>query len=340
MIRTFVAAVATVLLLGASAAAQMTAALGPLHPTLKPEAVVTGNLVRIGDLVENAGEVADVPIFRSPDIGTTGTVSVAAVLQAVGAHALKGLDTGGLSEVAVTRASRTFRPEEIEQTIVRALAAKFALGSAEDITLSLDNDLKPLHVAPTASGEPRVDRINYDSRSGRFSTTVAIPNGVSGRFPLRVSGRAIATMEVVTVAGSVARGATLKDSDVLMARRPRAQVGPDVITDRAKAIGLAARTALQPGQPLRAAQLMKPLVVLRNEQVTLVYRVPGITLTVRGKATESGAVGDTISVINEQSKRTIQGEVIGPGHVVVGQPPRRLAENTVGAYRPPNTSNR
>ncbi len=65
---------------------------------------------------------------------------------------------------------------------------------------------------------------------------------------------------------------------------------------------------------------MKPPVVLRNETVTLIYQVPGITLTVRGKAAEGGAEGDVISVLNEQSKRTLQGVVTGPGRVIVTTP--------------------
>ena len=43
-------------------------------PALKREVIVTGELVRIGDLVENAGAVAEVAIFRAPDLGQTGGV--------------------------------------------------------------------------------------------------------------------------------------------------------------------------------------------------------------------------------------------------------------------------
>jgi len=339
MIRTLIVAIAALLLLGAAAQAQVTAALGPLHPKLKAEAVVTGNLVRIGDLVDNAGLVADVPIFRSPDLGTTGTVSTQAVVEAVRAHALLGLDTGGLSEVAVTRASRTIKPETIERSIAQALADQFSLGAPGDISLNFDSDLHPVHVEPSALGEPRVDRLNFDSRSGRFYATLAIPSGRASRTALRVSGRAAATVEVATVAVPIARNATLKDADVLMERRPRAEVGRDVITDRDKAVGLAARTALEPGQPLRMASLMKPLVVNRNEQVTLVYQIPGIMLTVQGKATTGGAVGEVVTVLNEQSKRIVQGVVMGPGHVAVNVPGRRLAAN-VTADVEPNVSNR
>ena len=43
--------------------------------------------------------------------------------------------------------------------------------------------------------------------------------------------------------------------------------------------------------------------------------MPGILLTVRGKALEAGAVGDVVSVLNIQSNRTVQATVIGPGRV-------------------------
>ena len=90
--------------------------------SLKASATVIGDLVRIGDLVENAGAVAEVPIFRAPDLGQTGTVPVASVLEAVRGHHIIGLDTRGLSEVTVTRASRAIAAKDIEARILLALA--------------------------------------------------------------------------------------------------------------------------------------------------------------------------------------------------------------------------
>lgn len=144
---------------------------------------------------------------------------------------------------------------------------------------------------------------------------------------LRLFGRAAATVEVVTLLRPIDRGGLIKHADLLVERRPRAEIGREIITDRDQAIGLAARAALQAGRPLRIADLMKPELVQRNETVTLVYEVPGIVLTVRGKAGESGAEGDVISVINEQSKRTVQGVVVGPGRVVISTGSPRLAAN-------------
>ena len=106
MIRTLTLVLAGLLALNASAGAQSPAAPDQARPLLRSEAIVTGDIVRIGDLVEHAGIVANVPIFRAPDLGSTGTVSAEAVIEAVRNHSLIGLDTGDLSEVVVTRASR------------------------------------------------------------------------------------------------------------------------------------------------------------------------------------------------------------------------------------------
>jgi flagella basal body P-ring formation protein FlgA len=79
---------------------------------------------------------------------------------------------------------------------------------------------------------------------------------------------------------------------------------------------------------LRQADLMKPELVQRNETVTLLFEVPGIVLTIRGKAMESGAEGDVVSVLNTQSKRTVQGTVTAMGTVTVAGMKPRIAVNT------------
>jgi flagellar basal body P-ring formation protein FlgA len=321
MTRKFILAAAALLALGAAANADQE------RPRLKAEATVTGSVVRVGDLVENAGIIAKVPIFRAPDLGATGTVSAESVVEAVRAHALIGLDTGDVSEVVVTRASRTIPAQDIEDRVAQALSAQYALGPVKDIQVIFDRELRSVQVETTAKGEPRVGYLNFDSRSGRFDVTLDMPTGATTRGTLRLSGRAAATVDVVTLARSVERGEVIKSGDVVLERRPRAEVGRDVFRTIDQAIGFAARGALQPGKPLRTADLMKPELVQRNETVTLVYQVPGITLTVRGKATEGGAEGDVIAVLNEQSKRIVQGVVAGPGRVIISTGTPRLAAN-------------
>ncbi len=65
----------------------------------------------------------------------------------------------------------------------------------------------------------------------------------------------------------------------------------------------AARRVVRAGQPLRNADLINPEIVLKNDTVvTLNYEVPGIVLTMRGKALESGAEGDMVSVLTSKKR--------------------------------------
>jgi flagella basal body P-ring formation protein FlgA len=78
---------------------------------------------------------------------------------------------------------------------------------------------------------------------------------------------------------------------------------------------------------VRQTDLQKPELVARNENVTITYEVPGIVLTMRGQALESGAQGDLISVLNVQSKRTIHATIVGPGRVTIAATTPRLGVN-------------
>ena len=297
------------------------------HPVLKADVVVNGDLVRIGDVVDNAGIIAKVPIFRAPDLGMTGTVPAEAVADAVQQYKLIGLDTNGLSEVTITRAARMIPAKAVEDEVARALADQYQLGAAKDLMISFDRTLRAMYVSPAAVGEPRVTRISYDNRSNRFDADIDLPTGADSRGTLRLGGQAIPTVQVIVMAHAVDRGAMLKDSDLDVQRKPRAEITRDAITDRDQVIGLAARDSLSTGRALRPSDLMRPELVQRNDIVTLTYDMPGLSLTVRGKATEGGAKGDTVTVLNEQSKRMLQGVVVGPGRVAVITGTARLAAN-------------
>ena len=100
-------------------------------PALRANVTVTGDVVHIGDLVENAGAVADVPIFRAPDLGTRGAVPTARVVEAIRPHQLIGIDTRGLAEVVVTRASRAIAAQEISACIAKAMEGQYGPASAQ-----------------------------------------------------------------------------------------------------------------------------------------------------------------------------------------------------------------
>ena len=335
MIRTFIRGLSLALPLVAMLAAP--AAAQNAVPALRANVTVTGDVVRIGDLVENAGPVADIPIFRAPDLGTRGTVPTERVVEAIRPHQLIGIDTRGLSEVVVSRASRAIGVQEIAARVAKALEGQYGLGEARNIQVEFDRDVHTLNVEPSVTGELQVASLAYSPRSARFDVTFDLPTSAALRWQsTRFTGIAIETIDAVTVDHPVERGEVLKLSELRIERRPKAE-GP-LIGDLKAAAGLAARHQLRPGQPLHDADLMKPLIVAHNDPVTLVYEAPGLTLTLRGQAQDTGALGDTISVLNLQSKRVVQGVITGPGRVTVTAMTTRFVAARPASDSPPPSS--
>jgi flagella basal body P-ring formation protein FlgA len=333
MIRVRILTFGFLLALAAPLADAAAAQSGP--PALRASVTVTGDVVRIGDLIDNAGAVAEVPIFRSPDLGTRGAVATDRIVEAIRSHQLVDIDTRGLSEVIVTRASRTITAQEVSARVSQSLSGHFGLGEARNVTVYFDRDIRDLQVEPDATGELQVLGLTYDPRTTRFDVTFDLPSSATlHRQPTHYTGIALETVPAVMVQHPVEHGQVLKESDLAIVRRPKTESG--AITDMSAVVGLAARQQLRPDQPLHMADLMKPEIVARNDTVTIVYQAPGLVLTLRGQAQEAGALGDTIGVLNIDSKRTVQGVISAPGRVTVGPVTTRVVDN---APRPASNPN-
>jgi flagellar basal body P-ring formation protein FlgA len=306
----------TLIALSTPAAAQTSSP--PATPRLKAEVTVKGELVRIGDLVDNAGAAADIPIFRAPNLGETGTVPAASVLAAILPHSLVTVDARGLTDITVTRASRTITRQEIDVRLAAALTGQYGLSEPKNLNIVFDRDLRTIHIEATATDDLEITRLFYDRRNSRFDVIFDVPGSeMFRRTPLRLTGAVFETVEIPILARALAQGEIVKGSDLVSERKPKAELPNDFIDSAEHAIGFAARRPLRPGQPLRSADLARQELIQRDHMVTITYEVPGVLLTMRGAALESGTLGDVINVLNSQSKRTLQATVTGPGRVSV-----------------------
>ncbi|MBI5262067.1 MAG: flagellar basal body P-ring formation protein FlgA [Bradyrhizobium sp.] len=299
-------------------------------PVLRAQVTVTSDVVRVGDVVDNAGPAAQIAIYRSPDLGTTGTLPVKQVLDVLRGRNVIGVDARNIRVVEVTRLARTLATKDIELAVAAALDHRFGLGDSANIGVTVDRAGSDLRLDASSTGALQASALRYDPRNGRFDITFEIAGADSANATrLRFTGTAIETVEVAVLTRDVDRTDTLKSSDLAMERRPKAEITGEAAI-REKAIGMQLRRAMRAGSPVKAADLARPDLVQRDQSVTVIYRIPGLHLTARGKALESGTEGDVVSVMNLQSKRTLTGVVTGRGQVTVQPPTSTLpaAEHT------------
>jgi len=303
-------------------------------PVLRASISVSSDVVRIGDVVDNAGTAAQIAIYRAPDLGTTGSLPTAQVISVLRAHQVIGVDTRDLREISVTRLARTLDAKDIASQVARALEHRSGLGDAANLSLTFDRDVQDMQLEASNTGAMAPVSSRYDARSGRFDVSFEIGNDSGAPTKLRFTGSAIETVEAAILARDVERNEVLKSSDVAIERRPKLAIGNDAAS-RDRAVGMQMRKALRAGAALRTADLAKPDLVQRDQTVTLIFQSGGLYLTIRGKALEGGTEGDVVSVLNLQSKRTVTGTVIGRGQVSISvatpSPPVQDASPTIGS---------
>lgn len=163
-----------------------------------------------------------------------------------------------------------------------------------------------------------------------FAAGVASADTVTLRNRIEASGRAV-TM------GDVFDGAPADVAGRAIAPAPPAgqmsTLSMPVIAAAASAAGLdftpppgvSAVRVIHPGgarATLPATQISDRGVVMdaavrRGETVTLVYEAPGMSLSMRARALEDGAVGQSVRLLNTSSNRTVDAVVTGPGAAMV-----------------------
>ena len=309
-------------------------------PVLRASVTVSGDVVRIGDVIDNAGSSAQIAIYRAPDLGTTGTLPTAQVLSVLRAHQVIGVDTRDIREIQVTRLARRLEGKDIEAQVAHALEHRNGLGDAANLSLTFDRDVQDMRLDASNTGAMVPTSVRYDVRSTRFDITFDIANdSVTTPTKLRFTGTAIETVEAAVLARNIERNEVVKSSDVVVERRPKLEVGTDAAS-RDRTVGMQARRQLRAGQALKSADLAKPDLVTRDQTVTLIYEATGLYLTIRGKALEAGTEGDVVSVLNLQSKRMVSGVVVGRGQVSISiATPRPAATpDTTSSLQPNETA--
>jgi flagella basal body P-ring formation protein FlgA len=104
---------------------------------------------------------------------------------------------------------------------------------------------------------------------------------------IRVSGFAEELIEVPTLARPVNRGETISPTDVILTPMPLSKIGQDTIMRIDEVAGMAARRAMRADRMVSSGDLMRPLLVRKDDLVSIIYRHSGLTLTVRGRARQS-----------------------------------------------------
>ena len=97
---------------------------------------------------------------------------------------------------------------------------------------------------------------------------------------------------------------------------------PGAFSNPLDVIGQEARVVLYAGRPVMLSDVGPPALVDRNQIVRLIFRAGAISIHAEGRALGRGGIGDTLRVMNLDSRNTVTGLVGPDGSVHVLGPAR------------------
>jgi flagellar basal body P-ring formation protein FlgA len=288
----------------------------------RAEAIVTDGVIRLGDIAQiDSPNVQDdeaiihlkkITVGTSPKAGESAMIEGTQVLERLRDEGIR-LDSLRYSlprQIAVTRAFREVRMEELE----RALTSFIAKGDKQvevkqlivEKPVRIPTDSLGLEVVALQTTKP--GHIGVDYRSVAGSDEV--------RFQLRAVADEWRLMPVAT--RPLLKGAVLTANDVQLAKINGTSVGRDSVENVGDIVGRSLIKDIGQGEMFKASAVVVPPVIAAGTRVTIVFRQNRLEVTASGIALENGGIGQDIKVRNDSSKKVVVGKVVEAGLVMVG----------------------
>ena len=122
--------------------------------------------------------------------------------------------------------------------------------------------------------------------------------------------------QAVVVTHMLKSGSVIAEADVILVD---ADI-PGALTTLDEALGQAVTETIYPGRPVLQVNLGPPILIGRNQSVSLIYQAGSLQILARGRAMSAGAAGAEIKVMNINSHATVTGLVGADGTVHVSPP--------------------
>lgn len=260
------------------------------------------------------GAESDAVVAKTPAPGRRLILDAYTLRRIAKRHKVRWQPRTRLDQTVITRESRVLNTSEIEAALQRSLVAQ---GMPEGRKVELTNRSINIRVATNLPRPFRINNPILDSRSRRVSAVLSVSSENREKLNYRIEGFTYSVVDVPVLNRRVRRGEVIASGDVIWKSIRKDDVGRNVVRDRKAAIGQAARRYLASGAQIMIDDLEAPKIVRKGSLVTIYLETPNLRLTAKARASEDGAMDETIRVVNVRSKKTVEAVVRGPSKVAI-----------------------
>jgi flagella basal body P-ring formation protein FlgA len=257
--------------------------------SLKMPLEVDGAKVTLADLFNGvAPEDAAKELAAAPAPGQTITLQPSWI--ATAARHFGYTWQPGLAPKSVTlkRRSQTISGEDITRAIVSYLQQQTG---ERDLDVALINRSLKVDVATSVTPFVQVETAQVDQLRQTVNATVRIAVADGQETSLSVSGQLHRLVQVPVLTVRKASGDIIEARDLSFRPARQQEVGPQVILDVDKLTGMTPRRFVAEGTPIRDGDLISPVLVQKNELVTVILKSGSMYLSMQGPGVGGGGQG-------------------------------------------------
>ncbi len=276
--------------------------------TLKPEAMISRNVVMVSDLFDDVPTKQDAIVGNAPTPGQTVILNAKSLQRIANTYDVKWQSAGPADQIVVRSVVQTIPASDILAVVKKDLVARGVAGKF-DVTL---NNIAPTITLP-GNVETTVEIVQMNYTPGRdvFTAVLAAPNAQHPVKTLSVSGLIEKTVQIPVLTQGALADDIISASDLEWIDVPVRHLVNDTIVDADKIIGKTPVRMVDAGVPVRVRDVRSPQLVARGDEVLLQFNQSGLQLTAKGKAMQNGVEGEVIRVMNLSSNQSLRAEVTG-----------------------------
>jgi flagella basal body P-ring formation protein FlgA len=282
---------------------------------IKQNVMVDAPVIRLGDLFDQPITGGDTPIAQAPKPGQTVSLDARFLRQLVRAYHLDLNSSQDFDHVLVARKCQIIKSDAVTAALAEAISQRTQLSPTMDIAFDTGEVqfTLPTNVAATVA----VQGLNFDPTSNRFLAILAVPATGPTLYTQQVVGTIYEKTQVPVLKRLISAGETIQAEDIDWTSSRLDQLATNTVTDSQQMVGRIAKRPLRPGQTLRLSDLINEPTVHKNSLITIAVQTADMSLTVRGKALDDGAIGQSIRVVNINTNKQLVGVVKDAATVVI-----------------------
>ena len=312
----FLVVLLTVCVLPPETAADGRTGLQALPVVLKEKTSVTDEYIRLGDLFSGLDDKTDKKVVApAPALGKEAVLTTEWLKKLAKTHKIAWEAANEKVSVTVRREATEISKDEIVQILMKDLKAQ---GMPENAELTFQKGDFPVLVPVKSVWRLEVSQSEYSPVRRQFDAKLELFINTEKKQELSFSGKVKVFVQVPVAARDLKAGQIITSDDILTKRvTQEANVRTAEPIKEEDLIGKEVKRSLRSGQTIQSNDVRTQVMVAKGKIVTLNFAKGGIMLSAQGKALENGGLGDTVRVMNSQSKTVVQGTVTGPETVSI-----------------------